>query len=500
MRSVNGYYLLIPKALSAISFSLSPMAYPALNTLFACALTMFVCVWVARTPLYLQGAWLLAAACLLVPTDPEVFGPGLYTLWWSSVLLFSLVFWKPGHSWLAARGAVLILAGLSTPLTFAVLPFLWVRAIAFWKQRDERILALLATACAIIQVAPALEAKTDGAESIGNFSTVIPKFLGYYAVRNIAPSAAWAAGLAVAALLVAAVILSRRKIFLGAIIGLWFVTVAMSGLRNDLAILDPVLAGPRYFFLPFILLSWALLQIGAESHLPKLMRWSACAMLAASLFNLLPVTTRFHSPMQWEDHLRSAAVFGHYDIPIHSDGSPEMMWYINLPQKSLQRALRADPFAKFGQKRSFPYRLVPHSERQQSIALIADSGALSHSEAWAKSTAGFSPSGLADSTSWVVFRPHPQRNKRAVWLWLQRGQAILLRQQGHIGMSIENMREEKFLRELPSRADWVILVFDHPDLPERFLLKFDEASQPSLTGPAIALHPDRPSNPPQSPP
>ncbi len=116
MNPVNGYYIFIPKGISAISFSLSPISFPALNTLLACAFTLFVCVWVARLPLHLKGGFLLAAVCLLVPTNPEVFGSGLYTFWWSSVLLFSLVFWKPGQSWLAARSAVFIPAELSSSL------------------------------------------------------------------------------------------------------------------------------------------------------------------------------------------------------------------------------------------------------------------------------------------------------------------------------------------------------------------------------------------------
>ncbi len=165
------------------------------------------------------------------------------------------------------------------------------------------------------------------------------------------------------------------------------------------------------------------------------------------------------------------------------------MWYIKLPQASLQRAPQADALAKFGQKRAFPYRLVPDSQREQSFGLIANAGALAHSKGWTKSTAGDSASGSTDSNSWVVFRPQPQRKTRTVWLRLRRGEAVALRQQGRIELSIEDVREDKFLPGLPARSDWVILMFDHPELPESFLLKFDEVSRSRLTGLAIALRP-----------
>src|SRR5215475_5493181 len=91
---LNGYLVLVPKLITISAASISFSQYPLISTLLAWGVTLAVCYIIATAPIQLRGGLLLAVACLLVPSDPEVFGLPLYTFWWVSILLFVVVFWN----------------------------------------------------------------------------------------------------------------------------------------------------------------------------------------------------------------------------------------------------------------------------------------------------------------------------------------------------------------------------------------------------------------------
>jgi len=100
-------WLLVPKLITISAASISFSQYPLISTLLAWGVTLAVCYIIATAPIQLRGGLLLAVACLLVPSDPEVFGLPLYTFWWVSILLFVVVFWNQQSTDWGLRSAII---------------------------------------------------------------------------------------------------------------------------------------------------------------------------------------------------------------------------------------------------------------------------------------------------------------------------------------------------------------------------------------------------------
>lgn len=205
---VNGYLLLLPKLITWIAASMSFTHYPAISIALGWAATLAVVLLLACAPLRLRGGVLLAAAALLVPTDAEVFGLPLYTMWWAAVALMAVVFWQPGAGGGRLRAAVIVLASLSSPACLLALPLHWLRALALRTRRGEAALAVLATVCAAMQHAVLTSHVLPFAEGVpalgphALLATVLA-FLGAYLSGTLAPFLAWPAGLAMLGIVLA---------------------------------------------------------------------------------------------------------------------------------------------------------------------------------------------------------------------------------------------------------------------------------------------------------
>jgi hypothetical protein len=74
---VNGYLVLVPKLISAISLSISGVHYPLVSTVITWIFISWVCLEIATSQTWLCGGALLGIATLLIPSDPEAFGSPL---------------------------------------------------------------------------------------------------------------------------------------------------------------------------------------------------------------------------------------------------------------------------------------------------------------------------------------------------------------------------------------------------------------------------------------
>lgn len=90
---VNGYIIFIPKIITFISAEISITYYPLVSAVLAWIVIVSVLTIITTVPLRLKGGLLLAITCLWLPSDPEVYGLPLYTFWWTSLLLYAVVFW-----------------------------------------------------------------------------------------------------------------------------------------------------------------------------------------------------------------------------------------------------------------------------------------------------------------------------------------------------------------------------------------------------------------------
>jgi hypothetical protein len=488
---VNGYLILVPKLISLVSLSVSGLYYPLISTIITWIFIVCICVAIAVSPTWLRGGTLLAIAVLLVPSDPEVFGIPLYTFWWAGLLLFIVALWDEDSNDLKFRLPFVLLGGLSSPLIFVATPFLLIRALLFKAKRREVAVLVTACLCCLAQAIAMhreLSKITTGKIDANNLRLVLPKFLGCYLVgnfRHTGNNLLWfAAGFLIAFFIAAAGFIARqpRYWFLA---GLWFGSVVLIAARVDLSILQPRVAGPRYFFVPFVLLSWYLLAIVLDSSL-KNIRWTAAALLFLSLLNCLPVLSRPQQDFQWAAHLSSCGRFEHYGIPISYDGRTE--WFMDVSRNQCEVLQHSGLFTlrhSLNARSSYPYSIKPLPTGPLDASGFAAMVAVVSGQ-------GFKV-GASTTTipGFTVITPEFQDkdNVGRLTLQLHKGDKVLFRagsspNRQHISIQGRN----EFLTSLTPTSAWAILEFSNDLLPEEFRVTFSgDGASGSDNSPVIAL-------------
>jgi hypothetical protein len=338
---VGGYLVLVPKLITFLSLSISFFYYPWVSTLLAWAFCIFVFVVIARAPTYLKGSLLLAIACFLIPSDIECFGLPMYSFWWTAPLLFILIFWKAEEQ-IFFRLFLLTISSLSSPVCLITLPLFWLRTYHFKKVRGELLIALFASLYVAIQIMYILLYSQANLFNPEKTFLLIPKFLGAYAIGNIMPQFNWLFGIGILTFLLWAVI-QKRSITQYTLSYLLLATIGTSIYRVDITILNHIDSGVRYFFLPFILLSWLLIQIALDGS-TKWIRVTAIGFLTASVINMVPVMTRTHARVHWTDQIFRCLTVenSRYDFPILHDGSETALFYIRMTGDQCRALLEKD--------------------------------------------------------------------------------------------------------------------------------------------------------------
>jgi hypothetical protein len=474
---LNGYLVIAPRLLCGAAYLLSFAFYPYLSTIFTWLFILGALLVIALHPSKLAGGGLLSLAVLLVPTDPETFGIPLYAFWWASLLLFVALFWDERTRHLPWRLGCVILGGLSSPMIVPGLPLFWVRAVLYRRQWREWLLAGAATLCFAVQVAIIAGAGDVGRRPALNAEVAratLNKFFAYYAVGQMRVfREPWI--LALLCILILAVIgvalwRQRRSPTLWFLGMLLFAAVALAITRVDVAFLHPVHAGPRYFFFPYLLMSWLLLQIVYTERQTPWLRRTAQVLLAFSVVNAVPHFGRGHDDLDWRGHVASAVHFDRFAIPVQYDGAACRAWYLRVTGEQAAAQLARDPLARWNRNRAvYPFTAAVFDADAAETGRAAV-GSLQNN-GWHDATVpGTTPAGC------VVFRSTGQSESRTLTCRLRRGQAILFRSSQKafgVRVAVDGGQAAFATRVLPSTA-WTWLEFSNRLLPETFTLTLED--------------------------
>jgi hypothetical protein len=493
--SVNGYLLLIPKCITLVSLSVSFSYYPLISTVVAWGIILAALVVVASPRTQLRGGLLLGALALIVPTDIEVFGLPSYTFWWATLAVFAVILWEKNSTDLKWRLPVVVLTGLSSPVIIGVAPFFLLRSVLYRKVWQEWIISSSAVVCALVQF---LVWKSWAAQhappvklTAAKVAQIIPKFFGRYLVGNLLHSSAslWVAGVIVLAFLTFLFVRYRQSTAYWLTAGLLIASIAMVAGRVDISIIHPVLAGQRYFFFPFVLVSWCLLQATAGD---KSWYWRLISslLIALSVLNAVPVITRVrHDDLHWREHVLSCPFFARYLTPIEYNGRADMAWELDLTGAECRSLLRHDLLIAWRRRPlTFPYAVLPYVPAADS-ASFATRGSVIRNE-WADSARP--QDRLAGMDTLTSFRSAPPGAQ--LTLRLRRGQAVLYRSgplTTHLKVLI-NGGTSPFLQLLPPLPAWSVLSFSNSMLPEQFTVTFIAGRSPADW---VAIGLARPSEP-----
>jgi hypothetical protein len=348
---LGGYYVLATKLLTLTSFKLSFVWAPYLAVYLTTAFTCMVIAAIAFSPTHLPAPFLCAVAVLLVPTDAEVFAVSEYAFWWAGLLLILALLWdtKRGqHQWL--RLVYIIIGGLSSPIVAVTAGLFTIRAV-LERRASEYWAAILATGCAALQIwsISSWDQNPTPPLSLSTIGVGVEIFVGAYvgftsvAAEPVSGAAHTEMGLLVFAMLGIAVATKARyldRYF--ALLGLlWLGICIITAVRVPVDGIDPFIAGPRYFFYPYIILSWMLIWIAVLSG------WKVRAAIAVIfVFSILQAGTKLsrrHDPIDWRDQVFACAASQEYNLPIHFAGSLAKLWDIKLTgeqcRSMLQRSL-----------------------------------------------------------------------------------------------------------------------------------------------------------------
>jgi hypothetical protein len=481
------YLLLVPKLVSALSLWISFYHYPLVSTLLSWTVIVAVGVAIARSPTSLRAPAWCALAVFLVPSDPEVFGLPLYTFWWTTLLLLLAALWNDeGRGW-GWRLAFIVLGGLSSPVIVLIPPALVARAFVARNSRHEWLAAAVAGLVAGVQVSIAFNYE-HGPRVPVQFASVLQHTLPVLVGKFLAGS--WGAKLpllwaGVVLLATAAVLHVRRgqdRQTFWTLAYLLAGTLAMVAARVDPVYLDTRSIGPRYFFLPFVLIGWILVQcVAAEPRSPRGILGGL--LLLAATANAVPVWSRSHVDVRWAEHVRSCARFPSYPIPILLDGTWYPLRYLTLPGSTcatfMSRGLWPAP-RDVGSLPTLPYLQVeggtPAGSNEPGTL---ESATMRGADAPRSSIPGYRVIGSYQGSEGATgeVRVRMTRNGRLRYR-SGPGSGQVLTIVGH---------EREFSSWLPPAPEWIFLEFGHNDLPERFVVRIEDQGREPGQWSAVAI-------------
>jgi|GEM_PF-596301 len=487
---VNGYLHTIPKLISHTAISASFTYYPAIALVLTWLFITGVCLAVAYSPTMLRGPVFCAIAVLIVPSNPEIFGLPLYTTWWSSLPLFLVALWDARVPKIGLRLAYIFVGGLSSPVIVAILPVLYFRVFLYRSRGGEKAVAATATVIAGVQFALILQSSAGSIPPVSSFfAFIIPKFFGYYLGGPYAKNVGllWLAGLTLSGLIAWRLIRDRHKHFVWITTYLLIVSIALVVARVDPAIINPLSAGPRYFFLCYVITTWILIQLFIDSADAALVRTFAGVVLIAAHLNAVTVWSRDHDELMWRDHINSCRSFLEYAIPVHTDGKAARTWAFVVPGAACVELLAQDIMtsaATIDALPTFPFTTVDlvdiDRQKLSGVKIVENS-----------MTATLNLQAVVPGGPVICFFNKSDSGTGSVVLELQRGDTILFRSgTNNTGQRlIIKGHEGDFLQSLVPSEEWVGLSFANRKLPQRFTLIIEDKGKQWGAWSAFAIAP-----------
>jgi len=262
---INGNNSLSAKLLLIPALKVSALAAPAIAAALGILFNAAAVCAIATVPTHLRAKYLCALSVLFVPVGSENYGTALYSVWWCALLIALALLWDTGRGLHWLRIAFLVLGGLSTPFMIVSGPLFLLRA---WREPSANELAVALTAGALTVVA-ALAAMSwpesqpfDPRLTVDTALLTVAKFFGLYlapAISGLVP------GLLLIGAIVALTCHARRRLdfYFVLLIALLVASIAAILIRSPLDALQPFGSGGRYFFLPYIFISFMLLWLWA---------------------------------------------------------------------------------------------------------------------------------------------------------------------------------------------------------------------------------------------
>lgn len=306
-----------------------------LSTAWFVATVLLVLVPRSRVRLRWRAGFVMLL--VLAPMNPEVFGIALYTFWWTSLWPLISFTWSKDYWWL--RAPVLVLGGMSS-IAGAALVVPSALVFVLGRRRRDLVGTVVLGVTLVAQAGAYLTSARSQETPLYPGRVVLQELRNFsdYALAGVKhpdPALLDTAGAGVLVVVVAVVwttVLPGTRhrwtpITLETVplvVGL-FVVGLVSAVPAPL-MTNPTSNGPRYYFLPFVVLGWVLLMAAVTAR----RRWArlvAAALIVVSLLNLSVEFSRHEPTVSWSDQLaRCRTATRPFYVPVQFTGVVSQMW------------------------------------------------------------------------------------------------------------------------------------------------------------------------------
>ena len=291
-------------------------------------------ILIPKSRIKLSWRIVLAVLIMLAPTNPEVYGIAEYTFWWTTLWPLISILWSKDSWWL--RIPILVIGGMSSLAGAAIaVPY----AVLYVMTRQRRYLV----GTGVLGITLVVQLITYETSARSARIPIRPEHVALQELRNLSDYAftwlkptdtdfmAFTGALFLLAVvgMVCYVSLVERSPFTPEIVGIGIGLLVMSILSSIPAPLlsDPLVAGPRYYFLPYIGLGWLLFMIAMTTQL----RWAQIAAVVLIVMSLLTLSQNFarhDDRVSWSGQLaRCAHATKPFKAPVQFDGTRQDLWY-----------------------------------------------------------------------------------------------------------------------------------------------------------------------------
>lgn len=394
-------------------------------------------------------------------------------------MLFIVLFWDFESKDYLKRSVFIFFSTLSSPAFIITLPGMWVR-LYISKNALEFKLTLFATFLAAIQSFLILNHSKAITLSINdinltNLSKIISAFFGSYITINAQQELQLFFGY-LFLIFYLIVILQKKNLILISLIYLLFSSIIISISRVDINIIHPIFAGPRYFFFPFIIQSWILLQITLSNY-NYYIKIISSILLILSIINAIPILTRSHDELHWENHILSCKYFDNYRIPVHSDGNIAHAWSFSINKKNCPHnanSMLSSPYTFAYRVIDNKYNITKKSDKWINLNRFPKEENIINNTLHGKDYYSIA-NGVSSFNGWKILGSFNQTNieNGELIIHMRRGQQIWFRSEPKaFKQKIIIDGKKQYLNKTPATFDWVLLEFSNSTLPNEFNVTF----------------------------
>lgn len=340
---VAGYLVLPSKLIFLTAISISFKHLPNIEYWLTVVFTGAVIFTIAHAPTVLKHRYLCALLVLVLPINSEVYAVSEYAFWWGTLLAFLVLLWNTedtAHR--PIRILLLILGGFSSPMILPISAMLGVRALVL-RTRTDFILGILGFAIAAIQAYIMHIASAHSALPNFDIGLILEKFFGYFSYQPNADNILCAMLGELMLLVIITFFFMKerwRKLDSWLIIACLSMAIVASVTRVSINAIHPALAGPRYFFYPFIFLGWILLWMISDGNITQ--KIISCICLIGAVIVFVQIGQRHSDRMDWSANVRQCEKLDSFSMPIQFDGHKNLAWHVTISGSDCRR-LSGDP-------------------------------------------------------------------------------------------------------------------------------------------------------------